>query len=256
DVRTEIRDTLANQKAEERARREARDLASDLFDRIAWETMAQERRLKVKETDFFARGEAIKGLGWAPDFVGEAFALREGEVSGAIHTPKGYAILIIKERSASHLPRLEEVKDKVKERVRRKKSWAQARVKAEECLKRLREGIDFEIAAQEFFREVKDSRLFRRGEYIEGIGFSSPFAETAFLLQGEEISPLVEVDQGFAILRGEERKEADIDEEQFALEAERLRGELLFWKQIEIYHQWYQALKEEAAIWIDPDFKK
>lgn len=252
EVHMEIRDILANRKAEEKALRKARDLASDLFDRIAWETMVREKRLEVKETGFFARGEAVEGLGWAPDFVEEAFVLGEDEVSGAIRTPKGYAILIVKERSASHLPPLEEVKDKVEERVRERKARGRAREKAEECLKRLREGIDFEVTAQEFSREIKDSKLFSRRGYIEGIGFSLPFAETAFLLQEGEISPLVEVDQGFAILRGKERKGVDLDEEKFALEAERLREELLFWRQMEVYNQWYRTLKEGADIWIDP----
>ncbi len=254
DVRVAIRDILAKQKAEESARREARDLASGLFDRIAWEIIVREKELEVKETGFFARGEALRNIGWAPDFVGEAFALEEDEVSGAIRTPKGYAIFIVKESSKSHLPQLEEVKDKVEERVRAEKAWALARAKAEECLKRLREGNDFEETAQEFSQEVKDSNLFLRRGFIAGIGFSLPFAEAAFPLQEGEIGPLVEVDQGFAILKGKERKEVEIDEEKFALEAERLREELLFWRQMEIYHQWYQALREEATIWIDPDF--
>ncbi|MCD5401790.1 peptidyl-prolyl cis-trans isomerase, partial [candidate division NPL-UPA2 bacterium] len=252
EVRMEIRDTLANQKAERKAREEAKNLAYDLFDRAAWETMVKERRLKVKETGFFARGEVIKDLGWAPNFVEEAFALEEDEVSGAIRTPQGYAILIVKERSEAHLPQLEEVRDKVEERVRGEKARALARAKAEECLKRLKEGIDFEEAAQEFSREVKDSKLFSRGEYIEGIGFSFPFAETAFSLQEGGISPVVEVGLGFAILKGKERK--GIDEEKFALEAEEFRKALLPWKQMEVYNQWYRTLRKESSIWIDPDF--
>lgn len=254
EVRTEIRDTLANQKAEERAREEAEDLAYDLVDRTAWETIVRERGLEVKETGFFARGEAIKDLGWAPDFVEKAFSLEEDDISGAIKTPKGYAIFIVKEISEAHLPQLEEVKDKVEEKVRDKKAKELARAKAEECLRKLNEGNDFQEVAKEFSLELKDSKFFSQGEYIDGIGFSSPFAEATFSLQEGEISPVVEVSLGFAILKVEERKE--IDEEKFALEAEEFRKNLLSWKKMEIYNQWYQALRKEANIWIDPDFMK
>lgn len=254
EVRAEIRDILANRKAEARARKEAEDLAFDLFDRIAWEAMVKEGKLKVKETGFFARGEVIKDLGWAPDFVAATFALEEDEVSEAIRTPRGYAICIVREKIKSYLPQLEEVKTKVEEAVRDKKARELARVKAEESLEKLKGGNDFQEVAKELSLEVKDSQFFSRGGFIRGIGFSPPFAETAFSLQEGGISPVVEVDQGFAILKMEAKEE--IDEEKYALEAEEFRKTLLPWKQMEIYNQWYQALREGANIWIDPDFGK
>ncbi|NOX97954.1 MAG: hypothetical protein GXO98_07865 [Nitrospirae bacterium] len=254
EVRAEIKDTLTNQKAEDKAREEAEGLASNLFDIAAWKAMVKEKGLKVKETGFFARGEAIKDIGWAPDFVEEAFSLEKDEVSSAVQTPKGYAIFIVKEKSAAHLPRLEEVKAKVEEKVRYEKAKALARTKALECLRKLKEGNSFEETAKEFSLKVKDSGLFTQGGYIEGIGLSSPFATAAFSLQQGKISPVVEVSLGFVILKEEEKK--GIDEKKFASEAEELRKELLPWKQMGIYNKWYRALRKDAKIWIDPNFEK
>lgn len=264
EVRAEIRSVLANQKAEERAREEAENLAYKLFDRTTWKIGVKERNLEVKETGFFARGEAIKALGWTPDFVEEAFALEEDGVSEAIPTPKGYAIFVIKERRQAHLPELEEVKDKVEEQVSDKKARELARAKAEDCLRRLKEGSErqpsglsptwWEEMAKEFSLEVKDSELFTRQGYITGMGFSPPFAETAFSLEKGEVSPLVEVGPGFAILKGEEKK--GIDEEKYMAEAETLRKNLLAQRQREAYQKWSRSLRERAKIWLHPKLRE
>ncbi len=253
EVRAEIRATLANRKAEEKTREKAENLASGLFDKTAWKIMIKKNKLKVKETGFFARGEAIKGLGWAPDFVEAAFSLKGDEISDAIRTPKGYAIFMVKERSKAHLPQLEEVKKKVADRVREEKAGKLAREKAEECLGKLKEGNGFRKTAKEFSLKVKDSGLFSRGGYIDGIGPSSSFAEAAFSLKKGELSPVVEVSRGFAILKEEEKK--GIDKKKYASEAEAFRKSLLPRKQLEVYNQWYRALREKAKIWIAPDFR-
>ncbi len=253
EARAEIRGILANRKAEEKAREEAENLAANLFDKSAWKIMIKKHKLKVKETGFFARGEAIKGIGWAPGFIEQAFSLKEDEVSDAVQTPKGYAIFIIKERSKAHLPQLEEVKDKVTDRVREEKARELAREKAEECLRKLKKGNGFQETAKEFSLKVKDSGLFSRGGYIDGIGPSSSFAEAAFSLRKGELSPVIEVSRGFVILKEEEKK--GIDKKKYASEAEIFRKSLLPRKQMEVYNQWYRALREKAKVWIAPDFK-
>ncbi|MCD5390909.1 peptidylprolyl isomerase [candidate division NPL-UPA2 bacterium] len=254
EVWSEIHDTLKKKRADEIAREEAEDLAIELLDKTDWESMVKEK----KETGLFARGEAIKGIGWAPQFSREAFALEEGEVSQVIKTPRGYAIFVLKERKASHLPEsLDEVREKVEERVRGRKALELAKSKAEKGLTKLREGATFEEVARDFSLEIKDSGFFSRGQaerYIEGIGPSPDFGEAAFSLTEGEVSDPIETRLGFCLLQLKERR--GIDEEKFNEEKEEFRKILLSWKKMEALNNWYQSLRSQADVWTDPEIFK
>lgn len=248
EVRSQIQATLKAKRADEVAREEAEDLAGELLDKTDWERMVKEKKLEVRETGLFANGEAVKGIGWTPQFSREAFAVDDDEVSQAIKTPRGYAIFVRKKREKSHLPELEEVREKVEEKVKDKKATKLAKSKAEECLAKLREGGDLEKVAEDFSVEVEDSGLFSRGQYIEGIGPSRDFGEASFSLKEAEVSDSIETRLGFCLLQLEERKE--IDEEKYNKEKEKFKKSLLPWKKMEAYHKWYESLRSEARVWI------
>ncbi len=251
EVRSQIQATLKAKRADEMAREEAEDLASELLDKADWERMVKERKLKVKETGLFARGEAIKDIGWAPQFSRETFTLEEDEVSQTIKTPKGYAIFVLKDRRESHLPELDEVREKVEEKVKDRKATELAKSKAEECLTKLREGATFEEVAGDFSLKVKDSGLFSRGQYIEGIGPSEDFSEAAFALKEAEVSDPIETRPGFCLLQLEEKE--GIDEEKYNEEKEKFKENLLPRKKWEAYNKWYQSLRSEARVWTNPE---
>lgn len=83
-----------------------------------------------------------------------------------------------------------------------------ARERAEEILKRLREGADFEAMAKEYSEDPGsrskggDLGFFGRGRMVK------PFEEVAFSLPVGELSDLVESPYGYHIIRVDERKGA------------------------------------------------
>jgi peptidyl-prolyl cis-trans isomerase D len=61
----------------------------------------------------------------------EAFTLEQGKVSGVLRTNQGYAVVALTETKPSYVPKVEEVRDKVKDDVIRAKAVELARAKAE-----------------------------------------------------------------------------------------------------------------------------
>ena len=53
----------------------------------------------------------------APAVAERAFALKDGEVSESIRTPQGFAFVTVTGRQDSYVPKLEEVKARVRDEV-------------------------------------------------------------------------------------------------------------------------------------------
>src|SRR5438094_152467 len=64
----------------------------------------------IEETQPFAKGAAVPGVGRVPGFAESAFALREGEVSDLIESPDAIYLLTPFAYSEAHAPPLDEVR--------------------------------------------------------------------------------------------------------------------------------------------------
>ena len=66
----------------------------------------------------------------APAVAERAFELKDGEVSEAIRTPQGFAFVTVTGKQDAYVPKLDEVKAKVRDEVVKKKATDVARQKA------------------------------------------------------------------------------------------------------------------------------
>src|SRR3954470_16803676 len=149
---SEVRQQINDQMAFERAQAQAADLAQKLESQIKnpadLDTVAKANGLAVQETGFFARDEPILGVGAAPEMTARAFEMNKGDVSGAIRTGRGYVFETLTDKQDPHDAKLEEVKERVRDEVTRQRAREMAKQKAAALAAKVKNAPDFEKAAK------------------------------------------------------------------------------------------------------------
>lgn len=215
--------------------------------------IAEELSLEPKQTAFFTLNEPIPGIGWSPQIIETVSRLKKGEFAPAVQTAKGWYIIRLKEKKESYIPALEEVKDRVKEKLAQLKSREMAKAKIENTLLELRKLFSAGSAAADFDKAAKSSglksgatELFKHAGYIPGIGASDKFFDEVEKLDKEAISPVLEGEQGFYIIRLKEK--VPIDEEKFKNEETDFSAQLLSRKKEGYFENFLEDLRKKARL--------
>ena len=224
EVRAQIEDQLKWERAQTEAQRIADDVAGKLKKPADFDGYAKGRGLTVGESSFFSREEPIAGLGMAPAVAERAFQMKEGEVSDPIRTPQGFAFITLLARQDPYVPKVDEVKARVREEVLKKKAAEVAKQKAAAIGAQMKTG-DFNAAAKAAGLEVKTTEFIARGAAIADIGASPAVDAAAFKLQPNQVSDPIATDSGTVIVKVLERQDpvpADIASGKNTLKAELL----------------------------------
>jgi peptidyl-prolyl cis-trans isomerase D len=224
EVRSQIEDQLKYEQAQTAAQKLADQVAGELKKPSDFDAVARTHGLQGGESGLFLQDEPIAGIGMAPAVGQEAFQLKEGEVSDPLRTPQGYAFITVTGKQAPYVPKLDEVKTKVKDDVLKLKAIDAARAKAASVLAGLKSG-DFDKAAKAAGLEAKTTELIARGAPIGDAGVSPALEAAAFGLPAGAVSDPVVTENGAAIVKVLERKDVAADE--FAKTKESLRAEIL-----------------------------
>ena len=225
----EVRQQITDQLAYERAQAQAADLAQKLEKQISrpgdLDSVAKANRLAVQESGFFARDEPILGLGPAPEATNKAFEMKPGEVSGALRASRGFVIETLVSKQDPYVPKLDEVKDRVRDEVIKQKARDASKQKAAEISAKLKSAPDFEKAAKAAGLEAKTTELISRDSPIPDLGVAPAVEEAAFKMPVGSVSEPIATDNGTAVIKVIEKKEVTPDEWKTA--KERFREELL-----------------------------
>ena len=170
----EVRQQITDQLAYERAQAQAADLADKLQKQISkpadLDAVAKAQGLSVQESGFFARDEPILGLGPSPEAAGKAFDMQVNEVAGPVRTSRGFAFETLVAKQDPYVPKLDEVKDRVKDEVLKVKARELSQQKAVEIAAKLKSASDFEKAAKAAGVEAKTTELITRDAPIPDLG--------------------------------------------------------------------------------------
>jgi peptidyl-prolyl cis-trans isomerase D len=224
EVRTQIEEQLKNEQARAAAQTLADQVAAELKKPADFDTVARARGLQGGESGLFLPEEPIAGIGLAPQVSQTAFTMKEGEVSEPLRTQQGFAFITVTGKQDPYVPKLDEVKTKVREDVLTQKAIEAARQKAASISAALKSG-DFEKAAKAAGLDVKTTELITRGAPIGDAGASPALEAAAFALPQGGVSDPVVTDKGAAILKVVERK--DIVADEFAKQKDSLKNEIL-----------------------------
>ncbi len=168
--RAQIEDQIKWQRAQEEAQRTADDIAAQFKKPGDLDTVARPRGLDRRRVRFLRRRKnRSPASAWRRRRPSQAFSLKDGEVSPAIRTPQGFAFITVTGRQDAYVPKLDEVKARVREDVLKKKAIDVARQKATEVAARLKSG-NFEAEAKAAGLEVKTTDLIARGAPVGDAG--------------------------------------------------------------------------------------
>jgi peptidyl-prolyl cis-trans isomerase D len=201
----DLRPQITDQLAYERAQAQGADLAQSLEKQISkpadFDTVAKAQGLTVQESGFFAKDEPILGIGPAPEAAGKAFDIAEGAVAGPLRASRGFVFETLVAKQDSYVPKLDEVKDKVRGDVIKQKARDMSRQKATELAAKLRSATDFDKAAKAAGVEAKNTELIARDAPIPDVGVAPAVDEAAFALAAGAVSDAITTDTGAAIIK-------------------------------------------------------
>jgi len=224
EVRTQIEDQLKYEQAGTAAQKLADKIAGELKKPSDFESVARANGARSGESGLFQQDEPIAGVGMAPAVNQQAFEMKEGDVSDPIRTPQGWAFITVTGKQDPYVPKVDEVKAKVRDEVLKQKAIEAARQKAASLAPSLKGG-DFEKAVKAAGLEAKTTDMIARGNPIGDAGNSPAIENAAFTLPAGSVSDAIVTDTGAAIVKVLERK--DVGPDEFVKQKDTLRADLL-----------------------------
>jgi peptidyl-prolyl cis-trans isomerase D len=247
---TEVRDQIAEQVKWERAQEQASSLATQIASEVSKpadiDAAAKKHGLTVKDSGFFQRTDPVGDLGPSPQVATSAFALKDDQVSEAVRVPQGYVFLAVTGKEPSRLPKLDEVKERVRLDVIGDKAKELARAKAAELAAALKGGATMAAAAKTAGREVRTTELIARGTVIPDVGVSAAVDKVAFALPVGGVSEPITTDTGAAIVRVVEK--TAVTDAELGTARDSLRKELTSARRNRFFSSYMTKAKEKLDI--------
>lgn len=223
EVRQQILDQLAYETAHLQAADLAQAIAKDVSKPSDLDKTASARGLTVQESGFFARDESILGLGSSPEAVSRAFEMKVGDVSGPLQSARGFAFETVVAIQPPAMPKLDEVKDRVRDEVIKQKARDLSRQKGTAVAAQLKAAADFDNAAKAAGVDPKTTDLISRDAPIPDLGVAPEAMDAAFKLPIGAVSDPITTDNGTVVFKVLEKK--DVTPTEWAANAERFREE-------------------------------
>jgi len=200
----------------------------------------------IAETDFFLKSSPPSGASMDEEFLNQAFKLKAGELSSLIKTPAGYYILFADAVKEPDTPALDQVKEKATADFIAEKAAELAKQKADEILKKLRDGEAFASVVAAANLPLNDSGfLSHKGG--EQSTFPVSLTDQVFSLSKAEpypVEPAI-VGEDYYVFGFKERQIPEVDDN---VNLEPYRQALLQTKQQEILSAFITNLEKEAKI--------
>ncbi|MBM4283889.1 MAG: hypothetical protein FJ128_01380 [Deltaproteobacteria bacterium] len=139
-----------------------------------------------------------------PEWERVAFSLAEGEVDLAF-TAKGLHLIKVEEVKETEKMPEAEARARATRELKEEKSRELARETARQAREELLGGNLAEVA-KKFKVAPQETPLFAQTEAVAGLGMQRGFNDAAFRLKPQEVSRVVDLPQGYAVLQGLERQ--------------------------------------------------
>lgn len=201
---------------------------------------------KVQETPLFSATAAPAVLAGETALLKKAFELKQGELGGPVETAKGIYIFKVKEKKASELPPLAQVRTTVEQQLRALKAAELAKQKAVEAQKQLAG------AAATLKLQTTPAFGYNPKGDLPGIGNSKPLMEKVFELTTAAATPSepMLVGNRWYAVRLKQRSAAP--QTDFAPRKDEIKRQLLPAKQEEALRAWLKELRSKAKIVYNP----
>ena len=251
----EVKAGLRQEKAKQLAFEKAMDAYNINRKTGDLEAAATTNELGLKESGLFARDGYIDGIGSNAEIINAAHLLEENTLAKPVATDDGIILFALKERVASHIPELDEVKDLVTASYQATEAVKLAKTAAEELVADLVDGGSLVKLAKRGEYTVEETGEFTRtySPFVPRLGTSEELSTAAFeVKEGETaIDQLFEIQKRFVVVEVKERFPADVTLLDEAKRAE-LQKTILSRKQNEAVANRLEELRSAATIVIAP----
>ena len=246
DVRQQLTDQLAYQRAQAQAADLAQTVEKQITKPADLDKVAKAQGLTVQESGFFARDEPILGLGPSPEAANKAFEMKPNDVSGALRASRGFVFEALVSKQDPYVPKVEDVKDRVREEVVKQKARDLSKQRAAEVASKLKSAPDFEKAAKTAGVEAKTTDLLSKGSPIPDLGVAPAVEDAAFKLAVGAVSDPIATDNGTAVIKVLEKKE--VTPEEWTSSKDRFREELLTDRRNRFFSAYMVKAKQKMKI--------
>ncbi len=251
----EVKAGLRQEKAKQLAFEKAMDAYNINRKTGDLEAAATTNELGLKESGLFARDGYIDGIGSNAEIINAAHLLEENTLAKPVATDDGIILFALKERVASHIPELDEVKDLVTASYQATEAVKLAKAAAEELVADLVDGGSLVKLAKRGEYTVEETGEFTRtySPFVPRLGTSEELSTAAFeVREGEAaIDQIFEIQKRFVVVEVKERIPADVTLLDEAKRAE-LQKTILSRKQNEAVANRLEELRSAATIVIAP----
>lgn len=251
EVRQDIITALRREKGKElallRSEEVLRELYRDINKKFFTDFILTEKILYEKAGPF-SFNDVVPGLERNREIMETIFNLEEiNKISKIVETAKGYYIFLLTSIEPPRESSYAEAETKVEIDAKQEKAKKMAREEAEKIKERLMTGEDLNEVAKEYDLTAQDTGEFSRGSYITGIGtLDERQTQEVFSLDENEISPVFEVPNGFALFKVQSK--IGINQEEFNKEKEDLRLKLIQQKKQELFNSWIERVKKKSNL--------
>ncbi len=246
EVRQQLNDQLAYQRAQTQAADLAQNLGKQITNAADLDKVAKAQGLTVQESGFFAKDEPILGLGPSPEAANKAFDMKPGDVSGALRASRGFVFETLVSKQDPYVPKAEDVKDRVRDEVVKQKAKDVSRQKAADVAAKLKSATDFDKAAKAAGVEAKMTELLTQDSPIPDLGVAPAVEEAAFKLAVGAVSDPIATDNGTAVIKVLEKKE--VTPEEWTSSKDRFREELLTDRRNRFFSAYMAKAKQKMKI--------
>jgi peptidyl-prolyl cis-trans isomerase D len=247
EVKTTIKNLLEEQKARALVAERIQRLETLARKEKSLDVAAQKEGLKPAPTGALKKGDPLGDFDTS-GAVGEAlFGLKDKEISAPIFTYAGEALAELTKIEPERAAAFEEAKDQVAKDIL-------DALKKDRALARLREvraslKDNWSAEAPKLKLEYKSVETHKREQYLSLVGDRPEIDAVVFSLPIKQASEPVAVDEGYAVFRVLDRKEATREEFEKVKATE--RGTLLEQKRNEFLQSYMARVREEKKVKID-----
>jgi peptidyl-prolyl cis-trans isomerase D len=200
----------------------------------------------------FQREDPVPGLGVTPQVSQEAFTLTDKQVSKAIASSRGPVFITVSEKKDPYVPKLDEVKDRVREDLIRQRAAELSSQRASAIAASLKSAPNFAAAAKTQGFEAKDTDLIARNAALpDNIGVSPEVDKVAFALPVNAVSDPIKTSDGTVIVRVIEKD--PVTPEEFRKAKETFRAEMLNERRGRFFNAYMTKAKDKLTIEINSD---
>ncbi len=243
EVKAQIEPILARQQGQAAAESQAKALANAASSQ-GLDKAAASKGLQVMESDYFARGANLPGIGTSTTLMDTVFdAQKAPSTPTAVPVQNGWAVVQVSDVKPAATPTFDEAKAQLTLQLKREKAASELEAKTNELSEKARSGHNLRAAAKTVGATVKTSDLVKPDDQVPDVGQLSGPAAIVFSMKPGEISGPVQAGSNgvvFALVDKQEPSPAE-----FAQKQDQVRQEVLQRKRAEAIDVYVSSLRDQ-----------